>query len=67
MEKFLVIYHLGPSKQREALGGLGGYGGPHHCLIERATMADVLKWLADTLAPDVWGVEVHPIEAEIGQ
>jgi hypothetical protein len=66
VEKFLVIYHLGPSNQREALGGLGGAAGPHHCLIERPSMKEVLDFLAETLAPDVWGLEIHPIEKEIG-
>lgn len=66
METFLVVYHLSASKQREALGGLSGAAGPHHCTIRRNSMAEVLHWLADTLAPDVWGIEIHPIETEIG-
>lgn len=66
MGLFMVTYHLLESKHRQAAGGLRSYGGEHTCLIKRNSMKEVLQWVADTLAPDVIGLDIRPVEAEVG-
>lgn len=66
METFLVVYHLSESRQRQVLGGLRANAGAHHCIIKRNNMKEVLEFVTEIIAPDVLGLEIHPIETEIG-